>query len=192
MPATTALAGPAAETPPLSGVAAMPPERFRLLVLGIAAVAAALAAEGVQTFAEMRARHYVVVSRIEATSPVAYGAPVPGLRSMLGGGNVPGAVVRADSAEQDAAALCALAEDTGADPAVRWIALTDAVDDCVRRRLVGRIARGDAHHGAEMRDARWIVVSADGTSLHSRRSLPAAAELRETLALLAPAPEPAP
>jgi hypothetical protein len=100
-------------------------------------------------------------------------------------------VVRADSAGSQSAALCELARS--ADPEVRWVALGGEVDGCVRSRLGGRIGRGMSAHAAEMRDARWIVLGPGGTALHSRRTVPAPAELRETLALLAPvAMEPAP
>jgi hypothetical protein len=190
MPLATAPAGPAGTASPPSRVAAMPAERFRVLVLGIVALAAALAAEGVQSFAEMRARHLVVVSRLEASSPLAYGAAAPALHSLA-----PGAlavVVRVDSAGGQSAALCELARHAGADPAVRWVALGGEVDGCVRSRLGGRIGQGTSGHAAEMRDARWIVLGEGGTALHSRRTVPAEAELRETLALLAPVAEPAP
>ncbi|HEU0301018.1 MAG TPA: hypothetical protein VFR37_16260 [Longimicrobium sp.] len=152
-------------------------------MLGIFALAAAMAAEGVQTLAEMRERHYVILARQEAASPLPYHAPLPALHALVpavdGGGRV---LVRADSAGARAAALCALA----AEADVRWIALSAAVDPCVAERPRGRMIRASAPAAAELGGARWMVMDAGGRALYSSRTIPSGEELRRTAALLAP------
>jgi hypothetical protein len=166
----------------------MSPRAFRTLLLGIAALAAALAAEGVQTFAEMRERHYAIVARQQAVSPVSYGTPLPALHASLSAGAAARVVVRSDSAATDGQALCALAAATAGDADVRWVAFSADVDPCVARTLGARMLRAGAPAAAEMRGARWIVLGAEGQARYSRREVPAADRLRRTTALLAPVP----
>jgi hypothetical protein len=168
---------------PAGGVDALSPRAYRTLLLAIAALAAAMAAEGVQTFAQMRERHHVILARQAAVSPVPYGTPLPALHRAAGAAGVR-VVVRSDSAAAKGAALCALAAASAAD--VRWIALSPAVEPCVARRVGGRMLRGGAPAAAEMGTARWMVMDADGRALYSRPGVPTAAQLRETAALLAP------
>ena len=157
------------------------PRRFSTLMLGIFALAAAMAAEGVQTLAEMRERHFAILARQEAVSPIAYRTALPALHALVpatdGGVRV---LVRADSAGAQAAALCGLA----ARADVRRVALSAAVEPCVADR--GRIARGSADAAAEFAGARWIVMDADGRARYSSRAVPSVDHLLQTIALLAP------
>lgn len=152
-------------------------------MLGAFAVAAAMAAEGAQTFAEMRERHYVILARRQAVSPVPYRTPLPALHALApltaGGVRV---LVRADSAAAQAGALCALAAEADA----RWVALSAAVEPCVAERMRGRMIRGSAPAAAELAGARWMVMDAGGRALYSSRGVPSADHLRRTAALLAP------
>lgn len=173
LPASTA-----SDPPARSRLERMSDRQFRTLLLAIAAIAAAMAAEGVQTFAEMRERHHVILARQAAVSPLSYGAAVPALHALAGPARV---LVRADSAGAEAQALCALAAATGADE-VRWIALSAAVEPCVGERAV----RGGAPAAAQLGRARWVVLDADGRARYSRREVPSPAHLRQTVALLSP------
>jgi hypothetical protein len=169
-------------------VAELSPRAFRTLLLGIAALAAAMAAEGVQTFAEMRTRHYQILARQQAVSPVSYGTRLPALHALVPAAGGVRVLVRADSAGAQGTALCALAAQTAADAEVRWIALSAEVEPCVARRVGARMLRGAAPAAAEMRSARWMVMDANGRALYSRPGVPSLAQLRQTAALLAPMP----
>lgn len=170
---------------PGSRVAAMSPRRFRLLLLAMFAAAAAMGAEGVQTLADMRERHFSVLARNEAAAPVPYLTAMPALHALaLAAEGEVRPWVRADSAGPHAAALCALAASAEAE-LVRWIALSPAAEPCVTAAGNG-IAQGSAA-AAEFLDARWIVLDADGRALYARRDVPSPGHLRATVALLAPA-----
>ena len=173
------------DTRPAGGVAALSPRAFRTLLLAMAAVAAAMAAEGVQTFAEMRERHYVILARRQAVSPVSYGTPLPALDALAAGAGVR-VLVRSDAASAEGEALCALAARTAADAGVRWVALSAEVDPCIARQVGARMLRAGAPAAAEMASARWIVMDADGRARYSRPEVPSAERLRGTAALLAP------
>lgn len=183
-----AAASTASDPPARSRLAELSPRQFRTLLLAMVALAAAMAAEGMQTFAEMRERHHSILARQQAVSPVSYGTSLPALHALAPAGPVR-VVVRADSAGAQAAALCALARGTAGAAAVRWIALSAAVDPCVAPRLDGRPAPAGAPAAAELAGARWIVMDADGHARYSRRDVPSVQELRRTAALLAPLPE---
>lgn len=161
------------------------PRAFRTLLLAIAALAAAMAAEGVQTFAEMRERHYAIVARQQAVSPVPYGTALPSLHALAAAGSAR-VMVRSDSAAADGQALCALAAATAGDTDVQWIAFSADVDPCFARTLGAQMLRSDAPAAAEMRGARWVVMDAEGRARYSRREVPSAEQLRRTAALLAP------
>lgn len=185
---TPAAPAPAAtvSSAPGSRVAAMSPRRFRLLLLAMFAAAAAMGAEGVQSLAEMRARHFTVTARNEAAAPVPYLAAMPALHALAPAAD--GEVrpwVRADAAGPHAAALCALAASVEAGQ-VRWIALSPAVEPCVARVAGNGVVQGSAA-AAEFLDARWIVLDAGGRALYARRDVPSPAHLRTTVGLLAPA-----
>lgn len=174
-------ASTASDPPARSRVEGMTDRQFRTLLLAIVAIAAVMAAEGMQTFAEMRERHHAILARQAAVSPVSYGTAVPALGALASTGPVR-VLVRADSAGADAQALCALAAATAGAADVRWIALSPAVDPCVGQRAV----RAGAPAAAELGRARWMVLDADGRSRYSRREVPSPAHLRRTTALLAP------
>lgn len=152
--------------------------QFRTLLLAILTAAAAMAAEGVQTFAEMRERHHAILARQAAVSPVSYGTAVPALHALAPAGPVR-VLVRADSAGAEARALCALA---AAATEVRWIPVSATVEPCV----AGYAVRAAAPAAAELGRARWMVLDADGRARHSGREVPSPAHLRRIAALLAP------
>lgn len=185
--ASTPISVIAPSAPSRSTVAGISPRRFRTLMLGVFALAAAMAAEGVQTLAEMRERHFVILARQAAVSPVAYRTPLPALHALAPAtGAGVRVLVRSDSAGAQAAALCALA----AEARVRWIVLSTAVEPCVAQRSDAPLVRGSAKAAAELAGARWIVMDDDGRALYSARTVPSAAHLRRTAALLAPLPNP--
>jgi hypothetical protein len=164
----------------------MSPRAFRTLLLAIAALAASMAAEGVQTFAEMRERHYAIVARQEAVSPVPYGATLSSLHALVAAGGGTRVLVRSDSAATDGQALCALAAATAGDSDVQWIAFSADVDPCFTPTPGARMLRAAAPAAAEMRGARWMVIDAEGRARYSRREVPSPEQLRRTAALLAP------
>lgn len=184
MPAAPA---PASVSPtPASRVAAMSPRSFRLLLLAMFAAAAAMAAEGVQSLAEMRERHFIVTAKNEAAAPVSYLTPLPGLHALAPAADAGvRAWVRADAAGPHAAALCALAASPEAAQ-VRWIGLSPAVEPCVTSAAGNGVVQGSAA-AAEFLDARLIVLDAGGRTLYARRDVPSPSRLRTTLDLLAPA-----
>jgi hypothetical protein len=164
----------------------MSPRSFRLLLLAMFAAAAAMAAEGVQSLAEMRERHFIFTARNEAAAPVSYLTPLPALHALAPAADAGVRPwVRADSAGPHAAALCALAASPEAGQ-VRWIALSPAVEPCVTSAAGNGIVQGSAV-AAELLDARWIVLDAGGRTLYARRDVPSPSHLRTTLDLLSPA-----
>jgi hypothetical protein len=167
-------------------VETLSPRAFRTLLLAIAAVAAAMAAEGVQSFAEMRERHYAVQARLQAVSPVSYGTSLPALHALVPAGAGMRVVVRSDSAAQEGVALCTLAAQTSAESSVSWVVFSADVHPCVARALGARMLRAGAPAAAEMGRARWMVMDADGQARYSRPAVPALADVRRTAALLAP------
>jgi hypothetical protein len=163
-----------------------------LLLLGIAAAAAAMAAEGVQSFAELAERNAVSRARLNATSPIPYRTTLPTLHALApaAGGRVR-VLVRADSAGAGAEALCTLARAGGSQADVRWVALSTAVEPCVATAAGSALVRAGAPAAAELGAARWVVLDGGGAALHSGRAAPSPARLFATAALLAPAgPEP--
>lgn len=185
-PAPPRRSAPSTLPPPRRGVEALSPRAFRTLLLAIAALAAMMAAEGVQNFAEMRERHYAVAARLQAVSPVSYGTALPALRALVPAGGGVRVVVRSDSAASEASALCALAARTSAEPSVRWIAFSADVDPCVARTLGARMLRAGAPAAAEMGHARWMVMDGEGRARYSRPAVPSLADVRRITALLAP------
>jgi hypothetical protein len=185
-PAPPRVPAPSAPPPPGRGVETLSPRAFRTLLLAIAALAAMMAAEGVQTFAEMRERHYAVQARLQAVSPVPYGTALPALNALAPAGGGMRVVVRSDSAASEASALCELAAQTSADSNVRWIAFSADVHPCVARAAGARMLRAGAPLAAEMGRARWMVMDADGQARYSRSAVPAFADVRRIAALLAP------
>lgn len=186
--ATPAVPASATPVPPLSGsrVAVMSPRRFRLLMLAMFAAAAGMGAEGVQTLAEMRERHFTIMARNEAAAPVPYLTAMPALHALAPAADAEARPwVRADSAGPHAAALCALAASPGGGR-VRWIALSPAVEPCVTLAAGNGIVQGSAAAG-ELQGARWIVLDAGGRALYARRDVPSPGHLRATVDLLAPA-----
>lgn len=171
---------------PASRVAELSPRAFRVLLLAISALAAAMAAEGLQTFAEMRERHHAILARQQAVSPVSYGSALPALHGLVPAGAAVRVLVRADSAGAQGAALCALAAQTAGETSVHWITFSADAEPCVARRIGGRMLRGGASAAAEMRSARWMVMDAQGRSLYSRPGIPSFEQLRQTASLLAP------
>ncbi|HYW13711.1 MAG TPA: hypothetical protein VE871_17245 [Longimicrobium sp.] len=156
------------------------------MMLAIVALAGTLAAEGVQTFAEMRERHFSILARQAAVSPVSYGtilAAVHSLRPTRQGVRV---MVRSDLAGPDAAALCVLAEQTAVLADVQWMALSADVDPCVARRVGERMLRAGTAAAQEFGRARWLVLDATGRTLYSRADVPSPAHVRQIWSLLAP------
>ena len=156
---------------------------FSALVLALLALAAWLAAHGLDSLAVQRRGAVAAELRGLASSPVPYGKPAPRTAALLG----PGAwraFVRADSVPDAAETerLCALA----ADPTlpVRWLALGGSVPPCAR--AAAPVTGDVAAVKREIRSARWGVVDAAGRVRYNRRGVPTADELRRTLALLHP------
>jgi hypothetical protein len=167
--------------------------RFRLLLLAIVAAASAMAAEGVQSFAELAGRNAVSRARRNATSPISYRTMLPALHALApaADGRVR-VLVRADSAGAGAEALCGLAAAAGrAD--VRWVALSPAVEPCISTAAGAALVRAGAPAAGELAGARWVILDAGGAALYSGRAVPSAQRLATTAALLTPAgPEPRP
>lgn len=166
----------------------MSPRAFRTLLLAIAAAAAAMAAEGVQTFAEMRERHHAILARQQAVSPVAYGTALPALHALAPAAAGVRVLVRSDSAAAEGAALCALAAGTAGDAGVRWVAFSADVDPCVSRAAGARMLRAGTPAAGEMGRARWMVMDGEGRVRYSRPGVPPPAQVRRVAELLAPAP----
>lgn len=170
---------------PARGVEVLSPRAFRTLLLAIAALAAMMAAEGVQSFAQMRERHYVILARQQAVSPVSYGTELAALHALAPTAAGVRVLVRSDSAAAHGAALCALASATAGDAGVRWVAFSADVDPCVAHAAGARMLRAGAPAAAEMRGARWVVLDAEGRARYSRPGVPSAAQVRRVAELLA-------
>jgi hypothetical protein len=171
-----------------SWLARLSPRRYRLLLLLLSAAAVTLASQGMQRLAALRANYYLATDRAGAVSPLPYGARLPALSAAAGAPGPVCAVVRADSAGRGSAALCALAAALKNQPGVVWLATTSAVEPCVEASSGGRIVAAAGAAKTELARARWVLLDADGSVLHSGRTVPAAADVRELAALLAPAP----
>lgn len=171
-----------------SWVSRLSTRRYRLLVLLLCALAAALASQGLQRLAAMRANYYLAIDRGGAVSPLSYGVRLPALGALAApaSGGVR-AVVRADSAGPGADALCALAAALGDDASVTWITAGREVEPCMRAAGARLAEAGPAARG-ELARARWLLLGADGTVLHSGRGVPSQSDVRELAALLAPTP----
>lgn len=170
----------------VSWLARLSTRGYRLLLLCLCTSAALLASEGMQRLAALRANYYLAVDRGGAVSPIAHGARLPVLGALVPAS--PGgvrAVVRADSAGEGAAALCALAAELKNTPGVVWIAGTGGVDTCVRTSI-GRIVTASPAARTELARARWVLLDDGGVALHSGRTVPAAGDVRELTALLSP------
>lgn len=173
-------------------LAELSPTRFRLLLLSIAAAASVMAAEGVQSFADLAERNAVSRARLNATSPIPYRTALPTLHALAPAtdGRVR-VLVRADSAGDGAEALCTLARAGGTQADVRWVALSASVEPCVAATAGPALVQAGAPAAAELGAARWVVLDPDGKALHSGRAAPSPRRLSLTAALLAPAgPEP--
>ncbi|HEY0020408.1 MAG TPA: hypothetical protein VGC13_29185 [Longimicrobium sp.] len=170
----------------ISWLARLSARGYRLLLLCLCTSAALLASEGMQRLAALRANYYLAVDRGGAVSPIAHGARLPALGALAA--TAPAgvrAVVRADSAGEGAAALCALAAELKNAPGVVWIAGGGGVDACVRASI-GRIVPATAAARTELARARWVLLDGGGLALHSGRTVPAARDVRALAALLAP------
>jgi hypothetical protein len=163
------------------------PRRYRLLLLFLSAVAVTLASEGVQRLAALRANYYLATDRAGAVSPLPYGARLPALSAAAAAPVPVRTLVRADSAGRGSSDLCALASALGNQPGVVWIAATPAVEPCITTSAGGRIVPVTAAARTELARARWVLLDAAGSVLHSGRTVPAAAEVRELATLLSPA-----
>lgn len=178
---------PSAEPARTSRLARMTPRRFRLLLLAAFSLSAVLASEGLQRIAAMRTNYYTGTIRARAVSPIAYRASLPGLHALASSGAGVRAVVRADSAGEAGAELCALGSTLANDPGVAWVVFSDEVEGCLSAPVRGRIVRASAAARQEMGRARWVLLARDGTALHSGRQVPHATEVRQTAALFTPA-----
>lgn len=167
------------------GRVAPSPAAFRLLLLGAFTIAAALGAEGVQTFAEMRERHFAILARLEAAAPVPYLTHLPALHAQTParGGELR-VWIRADSAGVQADALCAWSRTGKGRPEVRWIARSPTAEPCISDG--GLAVRSGGAAAAELAAARVIVLDSDGRTLYSSAQIPAPADLHRVLTVLEP------
>ncbi|MBW3570589.1 MAG: hypothetical protein KY467_05745 [Gemmatimonadetes bacterium] len=172
-------------------IAGLSSRRYRLLLLCLCAAAAGFASEGVQRLAALRANYYLAADRAGAVSPLVYGARLPALHAAAAAPGPVRALVRADSAGRGSGDLCALASALKAQPGVVWLAATPAVEPCIATSAGIRAVPVTAAAKTELARARWVLLDAGGTVLHSGRTVPAAADVRELAALLSPAPAPA-
>lgn len=163
--------------------------QFRTLLLAMAAIAAMMAAEGLQTFAEMARRNAALSARYAAISPVAYGTVLPALHALAPAQTAPRVLLRADSDGGESAALCALASAGGRASNVVWIALSASVEPCVSRAGV-TVHRADPPAVKEFSTARWILLDPDGAVRYSSRDIPSPERLGQITSLLAPAAGP--
>lgn len=152
--------------------------QFRTLLLAIGALAAAMIADGLQSFARLAEARAVRGVRAESVSPVPYRTLLPALHALapVSEGEVR-VFVRADAAGADGAALCAL---TRAD--VHWVALSADVAQCALHSA----RRAPEPVAAEIAAARWIVLDERGAALYSSRQVPTPDHLRAMVALLTP------
>jgi hypothetical protein len=163
------------------------PRSYRLLLLFLSAVAVTLASEGMQRLAALRANYYLATDRAGAVSPLPYGARLPALSAAAAAPGPVRALVRADSAGRASSDLCALASALKNQPGIVWLAATPAVEPCIAASAAGRVVPVTGAARTELARARWVLLNADGSVLHSGRTVPAAADVRELAALLAPA-----
>lgn len=164
------------------------PRRYRLLILFLAAVAVTLASEGMQRLAALRANYYLATDRAGAVTPLPYGARLNALSAAAAAQGPVRTLVRADSLGRASGELCALASALKSQPGVVWLAATPAVEPCVETSGGGRVVPVTGAARTELARARWLLLDAEGKVLHSGRTLPAAADVRELTALLSPAP----
>lgn len=175
---------PAAATSWLDGIS---PRRYRLLLLLVSAVAVTLASEGMQRLAALRANYYLATDRAGAVSPLPYGTRLPALSAAAAAPGPVRALVRADSAGRASSELCALASALEGQPGVVWLAATPAVEPCIQASAGGRLVPVTGTARTELARARWVLLDAEGSVLHSGRTVPAAADVRELAAILSPA-----
>lgn len=178
-------AQPAAATPWLDRLS---PRRYRLLLLCLSAAAVTLASEGMQRLAALRANYYLATDRAGAVSPLPYGTRLPALSAAAAAPTPVLTLVRVDSAGEAATALCSLASALKNQPGVLWLAATPAVEPCISASAGDRVISVTGAAKAELARARWVLLDAGGGVLHSGRTVPAAADVREIAALLSPAP----
>ena len=164
------------------------PRRYRLLLLCLSAAAVTLASEGMQRLAALRANYYLATDRAGAVSPLPYGARLPALSAAAAAPAPVRALVRADSAGEAATALCSLASALRDQPGVAWLAATPAVEPCIATSAAARVVPLTGAARTELARARWALLDGDGSVLHSGRTVPAAADVRELAALLSPVP----
>lgn len=176
---------PAADT---SWLDRLSPRRYRLLLLCLSAAAVTLASEGMQRLAALRANYYLATDRAAAVSPLSYGARLPALSAAAAAPRPVRTIVRADSVGRASNDLCALAAALKHQPGVVWLAATPGVEPCVAASSGGRIVSVTPAARTELGRARWLLLDAGGNVLHSGRTVPAATDVREIAALLAPAP----
>ncbi len=163
------------------------PRRYRLLLVFLAAVAVTLASEGMQRLAALRANYYLATDRAGAVSPLPYGARLAALSAAAAAPGPVRTIVRADSAGRRSTELCALATALKNQPGVVWLAPTPAVEPCIAASAGGRVVPVTGAAKTELARARWVLLDAEGGVLHSGRTVPAAADVRELAALLSPA-----
>lgn len=163
------------------------PRRYRLLLLCLSAAAVTLASEGMQRLAALRANYYLASDRAGAVSPLPYGARLPALSAAAAAPVPVRALVRADSAGEAATALCTLAAALANQAGVVWLAATPGVEPCIATSAGGPIVPVTGAARTELARARWVLLDAGGGVLHSGRTVPAAADVRELAALLSPA-----
>lgn len=164
------------------------PWRFHTLMLAVAAAASIMAAEGVQTFAEMAERNSGLRARRAAASPVPYRTLLPALHALVPATNDGlRIIVRADSAEAASTALCNLAASRAAAE-IRWVALSGELHPCLARNGGAVLLRPEGSAREEIGTARWIVLDARGAAVHSSREVPSAKRMRSIAALLGGAP----
>jgi hypothetical protein len=176
--------------PPAAGTSwpdRLSPRRYRLLLLFLSAVAVTLASEGMQRLAALRANYYLATDRAGAVSPLPYGARLPALSAAAAAPGDVRTIVRADSAGRGSSDLCALASALKSQPGVVWLAATPAVEPCIQASTGGRVVPVTGAARTELARARWVLLDGDGSVLHSGRTVPAAADVRELAALLSPA-----
>lgn len=164
------------------------PRRYRLLLLFLASVAVSLASAGMQRLASLRANYYLATDRAGAVSPLPYGARLPALSAAAAAPGPVRVLVRADSARGASTDLCALASALTGQPGVVWLAATPAVEPCIAASAGRRVVPVTGAARSELARARWVLLDAQGGVLHSGRTVPAAADVRELAALLSPAP----
>jgi hypothetical protein len=164
------------------------PRRFRLLLLLFAAAGATLASEGMQRLAALRGNYYLATDRAGAVSPLPYGMRLPALSAAAAAPGPVRALVRADSAGGSSSDLCALASALKGQRDVAWLAATPAVEPCIAASASRRVVPVTGAARTELARARWVLLDARGGVLHSGRTVPAAADVRELAALLSPAP----